>query len=207
MARTWPCRTGPCRRASPAGGRCCWCTAWASMWAATTRWPAASTTGGLRCGATTSTAMANRPGRAADSRRTCGCWTTWRTWWTPPAPACRQGNPWCCWATAWAGWWPRGLSPCTCGRWMRWCCPPPHSMRAWAPCKSCCWPRCRALRPTCAWATGWTRNTSRTTAPWWRPTWPTRCATTASVPAWPASLPTAAPPPWPALRIGVCPRC
>ena len=43
--------------------------------------------------------------------------------------------------------------------------------------------------------------------PWSRPTRPTRCATTASVRAWPASSPTVARPPWRARRTGACPRC
>ena len=46
--------------------------------------------------------------------------------------ACR----WCCWATAWAGWWRRVLWPCTCGRSMPWCCPRPHSTRGSTLCKS-----------------------------------------------------------------------
>src|SRR3989344_4152820 len=87
MAKTWLCRTGPCPRASPAGAPCCWCTAWANMWVAMTRWPAASTTGVLPCGVTTSMVTANLVGHVAASLRTCACWMTWPTWWTPRAPA------------------------------------------------------------------------------------------------------------------------
>ena len=69
------------------------------------------------------------------------------------------------------------------------------------------WSRCPASRPTCVWATGWMRNTCRTTLRWWPLTEPTRCATTASARAWRASSPTAARPRWPAPHTGVCPRC
>ena len=52
-----------------------------------------------------------------------------------------------------------------------------------------------------------TPTTSRTTRRWWPTTRPTRAATTASAPAWPASLPPQAPPPWPLRPPGLCPPC
>lgn len=49
-------------------------------------------------------------------------------------PACPPASAWCCWATAWAGWWRRASwrnRQRMGGRGsMRWCCRPPRSMPA-----------------------------------------------------------------------------
>jgi hypothetical protein len=117
---------------------------------------------------------------------------------------CRHAGlrPWCCWDTAWAGWWRRTRWHLVHARWRAWCCPLPRWRCICRGCRKPCWPVCPGCCRICASTMAWIRAICRTTRRWCRPMTAIPCSTRASAAGWRATWPKAARGSWPGRRPG-----